>query len=597
MIKLFWYFISTLKLLFIFLFKKKTGAMDVTRQNFEEVLPKVKKSIEEATFLSIDCELTGLNTIRNINAFDTIEQYYNKVRENCREFLVIQYGITAFKYDEEVNIFKQSSYNFYIFRRPLNRNIPDQRFLCQTSSIDFLISQGFDFNKLFREGISYLNLEEETKYSENLEEKHKEKPDSSSVNYKPDKIAIPPTEQQLIDDVMKSIDGYLKGDETEPLQLPKCNPFCRKLIYQETADVFGDKICVETKQLENKDRVLHVTRVKSADELKSIAKQKYDDDMKILNECIGFTRVLRMIVESGKLVVGHNLLLDILHTIDKFLTPLPDNYEEFKECVHNLFPNILDTKFMSSSPVFRDLVNSSALGPLVDTVKKDPFEIPTIEIEDDCCGYSLDDKKEHEAAFDAFITGVSFLAMWNYIGKEAQMTPKETFSSFNLVEPYFNKIFLMRLQDNPYINLSGNDPNPSRDHVFHVTFPNEWKTIDIQQLFSPFGNVFVSWINDSSAFVGLYKRDQATIAYKSLKQNKICAVKLFHEYHHEGKTTNSSQSLQISQKKSSNKSPYAGVRKRKISEGSSLESIKEKVVIKKKKSPAMSKTFTVCDEW
>jgi hypothetical protein len=30
------------------------------------------------------------------------------------------------------------------------------RFLCQTSSLDFLIGQGFDFNKLIRDGVSYL---------------------------------------------------------------------------------------------------------------------------------------------------------------------------------------------------------------------------------------------------------------------------------------------------------------------------------------------------------------------------------------------------------------------------------------------------------
>jgi len=29
--------------------------------------------------------------------------------------------------------------------------------------------------------------------------------------------------------------------------------------------------------------------------------------------------------------------------------------------------------------------------------------------------------------------------------------------------------------------------NPSRDHVFHLTFPKEWKHADISQLFSPFG--------------------------------------------------------------------------------------------------------------
>jgi poly(A)-specific ribonuclease len=40
------------------------------------------------------------------------------------------------------------------------------RFLCQTSSLDFLIGQGFDFNKLFRDGISYLRPAELGKVTE-----------------------------------------------------------------------------------------------------------------------------------------------------------------------------------------------------------------------------------------------------------------------------------------------------------------------------------------------------------------------------------------------------------------------------------------------
>ena len=48
------------------------------------------------------------------------------------------------------------------------------------------------------------------------------------------------------------------------------------------------------------------------------------------------------------------------------------------------------------------------------------------------------------------------------------------------------RIFAMRLADLPYLNLTGEDLTPSRDHVFHLTFPVSWRTADIVQLFSPF---------------------------------------------------------------------------------------------------------------
>lgn len=57
----------------------------------------MKKSIDEADFICIDCELTGLDTVKNINPFDSIPKYYLKVKESSREFLVIQYGISTFR--------------------------------------------------------------------------------------------------------------------------------------------------------------------------------------------------------------------------------------------------------------------------------------------------------------------------------------------------------------------------------------------------------------------------------------------------------------------------------------------------------------------
>ena len=52
---------------------------------------------------------------------------------------------------------------------------------------------------------------------------------------------------------------------------------------------------------------------------------------------------------------------------------------------------------------------------------------------------------------------------------------------------------------------------PPRDHVFHLTFPAEWRLHDIQNLFSAFGQVIVSWIDQTSAFVSLTNREEAAL--------------------------------------------------------------------------------------
>ncbi|XP_967921.3 poly(A)-specific ribonuclease PARN [Tribolium castaneum] len=498
--------------------------MEVTSSNFKEVLPEIEKVINSSTFLAIDCEFSGLNVVSEINAFDTPKQYYEKVRKNCKEFLVLQYGISAFRFDASDKNFKQQSYNFYIFRRPINNNIPDQRFLCQTSSINFLMSQGFDFNKLFKFGISYLNISEESGYRDKLEERKKFRSNQNNTpQQNQDIVPIPDDVQPVVDDFMKRLSDFLDSDDDE-LELPKCNAFVRRLIYQTTGQKFTNKIVLHTKQNKNKDRILVASKCKTKEEQQEIEKRLFEEELTNLDDFIGFTKVLRIIVESGKLIVGHNMCLDFLHTIDKFLTPLSVNYGEFKDCAHSLFRNVLDTKFMSSSDEFKDLIQSTVLKSVLETVSKTPFAIPPVEVEKGGQGYFVEDLKEHEAGYDAYITGLCFISMWNYLGTLKKLSIEETFKDFALLKPYLNKLFLMMLRDSQYINLEGEDPNPPRDHVFYLTFPKEWKQSNIIELFSPFGGVYVSWINETSAYVGLHKRDQAAVALSTLSQSDTYSI-------------------------------------------------------------------------
>ncbi|CAH0564741.1 unnamed protein product [Brassicogethes aeneus] len=495
--------------------------MDVTKSNFNEVLPKIKESIKNSSFMSIDCELTGLNVARNINAFDTPAEYYNKVRVNSRDFLVIQYGLSIFRYDSECDTFKHQSYNFYIFRKPYDKNIPDQRFLCQTSSIDFLITQGFDFNKLFKEGISYLNSVEEEKWKINLEEKRK---NSAVLRLNPnrDSIPIPDNLENFINDVVKILDNFLESNDTE-VQLPRCNAFARRLVYQTAAEKFGDRLNVETRQMD-KDRVLFAYKMRTKEEEEEIERKKYEEALEAFDSYVGFSKVLKMVRESGKLIIGHNLCLDILHTIDKFITPLPEDYQEFKQLTSAIFPMIVDTKYMSSSEKIKDLIPSTVLKNVLDTVSATPFEMPAHEIEEGAESYQINDYKEHEAGYDAFITALSFASMWKYLGKLENKSPAETFGDHRLLNKVINRIFLMNLADNQYINLQGNDLNPSRDHVFHLTFPKEWKFHNITELFSPFGSVYISWIDETSAYVSLNKKEQSGVALNTLSQSDTYSI-------------------------------------------------------------------------
>lgn len=131
--------------------------------DFKEILPQVSASIDKADFLVIDAEFTGLMNGRDVSIFDSPKEYYNRIWNGCTGFLLIQFGLSAFYWDSEKKHYMNETYNFYLF--PRGRPGPEKMFMCQSSSLDFLIAQGFDFNKLIRDGKLALYLLNIIKFS------------------------------------------------------------------------------------------------------------------------------------------------------------------------------------------------------------------------------------------------------------------------------------------------------------------------------------------------------------------------------------------------------------------------------------------------
>ena len=83
---------------------------------------------------------------------------------------------------------------------------------------------------------------------------------------------------------------------------------------------------------------------------------------------------------------------------------------------------------------------------------------------------------------------------------------------------------------------------PNRDHVFHTSFPKEWKTADVIQLFSAYGPVIVSWIDDSSAFVTLHHRENHSVVMKNMITLPIGCNIMTYRQHLLNRTTETSLS-------------------------------------------------------
>lgn len=512
--------------------------MEIIRSNFKSNLHKVYQAIEEADFFAIDGEFSGISDGPSVtaltNGFDTPEERYQKLKKHSMDFLLFQFGLCTFKYDHTDSKYITKSFNFYVFPKPFNRSSPDVKIVCQSSSIDFLASQGFDFNKVFCNGIPYLNQEEERQLREQYDEKRSQTNGAGTLAYvspnaSKHPVTIPEDQKKFIDQVVEKIEDLLQSEENKNLDLEPCTGFQRKLIYQTLSRKYPKGIHVETLETEKKERYIVISKV-DEEERKRREQQRLAKEQEELNDAVGFSRVIHAIANSGKLVIGHNMLLDVMHTVHQFYCPLPADLNEFKEMTSCVFPRLLDTKLMASTQPFKDIINNTSLAELEKRLKETPFSPPKVESAEGFPSYDTASEQLHEAGYDAYITGLCFISMANYLGSFLSPPKIHVSARSKLIEPFFNKLFLMRVMDIPYLNLEGPDLQPKRDHVLHVTFPKEWKTSDLYQLFSAFGNIQISWIDDTSAFVSLSQPEQVQIAVNTSRYAESYRIQTYAEY-------------------------------------------------------------------
>ncbi|XP_028828038.1 poly(A)-specific ribonuclease PARN [Denticeps clupeoides] len=510
--------------------------MEIIRKNFKDSLSTVYSAIEEADFLAIDGEFSGISDGPSVsaltNGLDTPEERYAKLKKHSMDFLLFQFGLCTFRYDQSESKYLTKSFNFYIFPKPFSRNSPDIKFICQSSSIDFLASQGFDFNKVFRNGIPYLNQEEEAQLREQYEERRNQANGAGTPSFispsSKGPVNVPDEHKDFINRVIAKVDSLLSNTE-KTVDLEPCTGFQRKLIYQTLNWKYPKGLHVETMETEKKERFIQISRV-DEEERRRREHEKQEREQEELNDAVGFSRVIHAISKSGKLVVGHNMLLDVMHTIHQFYCPLPEDLNDFKEVTMCVFPRLLDTKLMASTHPFKELITNTSLAELEKQLKENPFKPPRVDFSDGFQSYNTATEQLHEAGYDAYITGLCFISMANYLGSFLTPPRSHISAKSKLIEPFHNKLFLMRIIDIPYLNISGPDLQPKRDHVLYVTFPKEWKTSDLYQLFSAFGNIQVSWIDDTSAFVSLSQTEQVQIAMNTSRYAESYKIQTYAEY-------------------------------------------------------------------
>jgi poly(A)-specific ribonuclease len=229
-----------------------------------------------------------------------------------------------------------------------------------------------------------------------------------------------------IDEYLQDIDTFYVDDQQTKKEIKFSSDFTLRLFVEKNIrQKYNQKMKWDYTFLENKERIMNLTKIDISNQI---------SDLQVLEREIGFSRLIWHLAKSQKLIVGHNMLTDIMQMMRQFFSStLPSKYDDFKSMTTSLFPNIIDTKYVASVQPLKDIISNTALGEMDKILAKEPFQKFPIENNQ----YSTKNEKLHEAGYDAFLTGVCYLRMLHYL---------ESFNSSKsaLINFYSNKYSFFR---------------------------------------------------------------------------------------------------------------------------------------------------------
>ncbi|XP_027256765.1 poly(A)-specific ribonuclease PNLDC1 [Cricetulus griseus] len=456
--------------------------MDVGADEFAETLSFLHDIIDEADFVGLDIEFTGLrsNSSRpqQISLFDLPSEWYMKTRQSVQQFTICQIGLSVFSSIEgESNKYVAHSCNFFLF--PTTFGILDSEFSFQASSVQFLNQYGFDYNKFLKNGIPYMNEEQEKKIRESILR------GNWRVRSSLDKDQI----KVVIDKVTRWLDLAEEGDRMTLPGIAGFQAYEVQMVLRQALPniwtVLKDEGVIVKKVSQPHRWYLENA---SCDQIRCWREE-------IVLSARGFSVFFKMLVRAQKPLIGHNMMMDLLHLHEKFYKPLPESYDEFKQNIHNLFPVIIDTKNVTKD-IWKEMrfPRVSNLSEVYDVLSSDlnPTNStgPEIIHASECEKYA-ETKCPHEAGYDAFLCGSVLLKVAHLLLErvhDAGSVDELTFSQYlDVLEPYVNQVNLIRAGV-PKINLSGPDYPSIRPPVLILTV-KRWPGVTEHQVYREFQNL------------------------------------------------------------------------------------------------------------
>ncbi|KAJ2503231.1 hypothetical protein GGH96_000483 [Coemansia sp. RSA 1972] len=366
--------------------------MDVTIDNFGQALTEFTAAIGACDFAALDMEMTGLYESREFQPSrdDSCDERYAKLKRSVEAFGVVQVGICLYtwKADGDSGFYEAQPFNFNVF--PASTVGADAGFSSRASALAFLAKNSFDFNKWVYQGIPYLR----TSTADSMRAER-----TRLLTRRKRSVAPDERHTKFAADVECALAAFIKSSEPT-LRYELTNSYERKLVHDAVAshDTLGTRSrmgAIEVFKGTPRSMARHI-----AHKIKAFNSS--------VDDAHGFTRIIDLLSASRKPIIGHNMLLDVLHALQKFVSDLPPLRTDVERDIAQFLPVLIDTKYIiESTPSVKARYGTSSLDEIA----------PVLEQEGNASirfhprftrnvSHSM-----HEAGYDAYMTGATFIRL------------------------------------------------------------------------------------------------------------------------------------------------------------------------------------------
>ena len=435
--------------------------MELVSKDFDKYEDELLSHIETCDYISFDLEMTGIENDKNNSLIDTPENRYLKYKLTAEKYSIIQLGLSFFKKNKNNENKNQILYDCFPYNLYLFPNAKDLKDLSQDNMnleikcMLFNRKGKIDFNKWINEGIHYLNEKQYRELYKNITENNINNDNFYiDITHLEQKISDYELAKKTIEDIKKNFidEGKIYSNSYMIDCMPKFVLYYVKkhlpqnLYFHENFKmrrnwctlITGYKTKEEKEELYRNDILSQLRELNHKKGAKKIIDAIFnkiyygnieikDDNYKNINN----------IPKRKKILIGHNMSLDLLFIISKFSDKLPDDYLSFKNLIKSHLECIYDTKYLFEE--FKNLKNNinnfilkdirSTLDSMYPYLKSSFSEFVKIQIKTNY--NSFIEEKYHSAGYDSYITGSCFLYMKHGIKDDEFLNESK------------NKIFLM----------------------------------------------------------------------------------------------------------------------------------------------------------